>query len=228
MASSQPAQKRVEHLEDFTAHEWCNNLLSDPSVTHISKRHIPREGVSNTFFTRTLFNDTALRAFLSLYKPGKGQRREPGQNVFTGNAMLNQVLTPKFPDEEERRQSAKLEKIYVEDDPNAPEAIILVSIGSDLDGGVHRIHGGITATLLDQVMGTLISNKYQHTCSTADLTIKYKAGVSTPCILLVRAKLVREKGRWIEVKGWVEDGNGKVFAEGSGAFVMLKIVNAKM
>lgn len=228
MSSSQPTQKRVEHLEDFTAHEWCNKLLSDPSVTHISKRQIPREGVSNTFFTRTLFNDTALRAFLSLYKPGKGQRREPGEVVFTGNALLNQLLTPKYPDEEERRQSVKEEKTYDVNDTDAPEAIILASIGGDADGGIRRLHGGVTASLLDQVMGTLISNVYQHTCATADLTIKYKQAVSTPCILLVRAKLVKEKGRWIEVRGWVEDGRGKVFAEGSGAFVMMKVGKPKM
>ena len=42
-------------------------------------------------------------------------------------------------------------------------------------------------------MGTLISNVYQHSCATADLNIKYKQAVSTPCILLVRAKLVKEK-----------------------------------
>lgn len=72
-------------------------------------------------------------------------------------------------------------------------------------------------------MGTLISNVYQHSCATAELNIKYKQAVSTPCILLVRAKLVKEKGRWIETRGWVEDGHGKVFAEGYGSFVMSKL-----
>jgi acyl-coenzyme A thioesterase PaaI-like protein len=233
MTASQPTQKRVdhfEHLEDFTAHEWCNKLLSDPSVTHISKRQVPDkpEGVSNTFFTRTLFNDGALRAFLSLYKPGKGRRREPGEEVFTGNALLHELAGPKDHDEEARRQTAKEDKTYDLDDPDAPEAIILVSVGGEVDGGIRRLHGGVTATLLDQVMGTLISNVYQHTCATADLNIKYKQAVSTPCILLARAKLVKEKGRWIEVRGWVEDGHGKVFAEGSGAFVMTKVGSAKL
>ena len=232
MSPPQPEHKRIELLDDFTAHEWCNELLSDPAVTHIAKRHIPeqREGVSNTFFTRTLFTDNALRAFLSLYKPGKGRRREPGEEVFTGNALLHEIASSNNPDAEVTRQNAKDEKIYDIDDSDAPEAIILVSLGNEVDGGIRRLHGGVTATLLDQVMGTLISNVYKHTCATADLNIKYKQAVSTPCVLLVRAKLVREKGRWIETKGWMEDGHGKVFAEGFGAFVMSKLVagEAKM
>jgi len=225
MSPPQDTHRRVEHLEDFTAHEWCNALLSDPSVTHIAKRNIPekREGVSNTFFTRTLFTDNSIRAFLSLYKPGKGHRREPGEEVSTGNALLHETPVSSNPDAEEKRQIAKVEKAFNVDDPGAPEAIILVSLGDEVDGGIRRLHGGVTATLLDHIMGTLISNVYQHTCATADLNIKYKQAVSTPCVLLVRAKFVKEKGRWIETKGWVEDGHGKVFAEGFGSFVMSKV-----
>lgn len=217
--------RKMEHLEDFTAHEWCNALLSDPSITHISKRVIPdkREGVSNTFFTRTLFTDTALRAFLSLYRPGKGRKREPGEEVFTGNAPIHEAPTPSNIDAEVLRQEAKVEKLYDVDDADAPEAIILASLGKDVDGGIQRLHGGVTATLLDQVMGTLISYAYEHTCATSDLNIKYKKAVMTPCILICRAKIVREKGRWVETMGWIEDGQGTVFAEGWGAFVMSKI-----
>ncbi|KAH3920503.1 hypothetical protein HBI56_070970 [Parastagonospora nodorum] len=218
---------KVEHLQDFTAHEWCNALLSDPSVTHISKRQIPevRQGVSNTFFTRTLFTDDAMRAFLSLYKPGKGHRRAPGADVFTGSphAPIHQPPVPSNAEAEALRQSAKTERTFQVDDPDAPEAIVLVSLGTDVDGGTNRLHGGVTATLLDQVMGTLISYVYQYTCATSDLHVKYKQAVTTPCVLLCRAKLVKEKGRWIETRAWVEDGKGTVFAEGVGAFVMAKV-----
>jgi acyl-coenzyme A thioesterase PaaI-like protein len=223
--SPRDASRRVEHLEDFTAHEWCNALLSDPSVTHISKRQTAakREGVSNAFFTRTLFNDNALCAFLSLYKPGNGRKREPGEDVFTGNAPLHEMPVQSNVDAEARRQHAKEERIFHVDDPHAPEVMTLVSLGTELDGGIRRLHGGVTAALLDQVMGTLISYVYEHTCATSDLNIKYKQAVSTPCVLLLRAKVVREKGRWIETRGWVEDGKGTVFAEGWGAFVINKV-----
>jgi acyl-coenzyme A thioesterase PaaI-like protein len=225
MSPPDPTANKVEHLEDFTTHEWCNALLSDPLITHISKRHVPdkREGVSNTFFTHTLFTDNALRAFLSLYKPGKGRKREFGEDVFTGSAPLHQMAVPSNADAEERRQNLKEEKLFDVNDPGAPETIILVSVGKDVDGGIRRLHGGVTATLLDQAMGTLLSYVYGHTSATSDLNVKYKQAVMTPCILLCRAKIVREKGRWIETRGWVEDGHGKVFAEGWGAFVMSRV-----
>jgi acyl-coenzyme A thioesterase PaaI-like protein len=230
MSPPLPADKRTEHLEDFTAHEWCNALLSDPSITHISKRQVPDEhkGVSNTFFIHTLFTDTAIRAFLSLYRPGKGRKREHGQDVFTGNAPLHTIPHASNGAAEARRQNAKEEKLYNVNDPDAPEVFMLVSIGSDVDGGMGRLHGGVTATLLDQAMGTLLSYIYEHSSATSDLSVKYKLAVSTPCVLLVRAKLVREKGRWIETRGWVEDGRGTVFAEGSGAFVINKVEKARI
>ncbi|KAJ4364175.1 hypothetical protein N0V83_009631 [Neocucurbitaria cava] len=217
---------KVEHIEDFTAHEWCNKLLSDPTITHISKRHIPdtRNPVSNTFFTRTLFTDDAIRAFLSLYRPGRGQYRDVNEDeIFTGEGPIHEALVPSNHEAEVQRQNAKEEKTYDTSAPDAPEAIILVSLGNDVDGGVRRLHGGVTATLLDQVMGTLLSYSYENMSSTAELNVKYKKAVTTPCILLCRAKVRKEKGRWIETVGSVEDGQGTVFAEGWGAFVLSKL-----
>lgn len=222
---------KVEHIEDFTAHEWCNKLLSDPAITHISKRRIPenRQGVSNTFFTRTLFTDDAIRAFLSLYRPGKCQNRYVDDDtIFTGEAPIHEQLAPSNHEAEVQRQTAKMDITFDTDAPNAPEAIILVSIGSHVDGGVRRLHGGVTATLLDQVMGTMLSYFYENTSATSELNVKYKKAITTPCILLVRAKIRREKGRWIETMGSVEDGHGTIFAEGAGAFVVGKVGAAKI
>lgn len=222
---------KIEHIEDFTAHEWCNKLLSDPTITHISKRHIPekRKGVSNTLFTRTLFTDDAIRAFLSLYRPGRGQSRVVDDEIiFTGDAPIHEQLAPSHHDAEVQRQARKEDKTYDTNATDAPEAIILVSIGSDIDGGLRRLHGGITASLLDQVMGTLLSYLFENTSATSELTVKYKKAITTPCILLVRAKVRREKGRWIETIASVEDGHGTIFAEGSGAFVLGKVGAAKI
>jgi uncharacterized protein (TIGR00369 family) len=80
------------------------------------------------------------------------------------------------------------------------------------------LHGGVTATLLDQVIGILVLHSYKSGCATAELTVKYKRPVVTPAVLLCRASIVREARRWIEFVRWVEDGVGTVFAEGRGAF----------
>ncbi|KAF1352815.1 hypothetical protein EJ07DRAFT_135786 [Lizonia empirigonia] len=219
------AHGRVEHLQDFTSLDWCQDLLSDPSITRISKRQTPdqRSDVSNTLFTKTLFTDDALRAYLSMYRPGKAEREHDDKAVFTGNASAGTATIQQFLISKQNPASqSKEEQVWSAADPDTPEMFLLISLGRDVDGGVQRLHGGVTATLLDQVMGTLISYVYDNTCATADLNVKYKAAVTTPCVLLCRAKVVRKKGRWIESVGWVEDGQGKVFAEGKGAFVMNK------
>lgn len=218
---------QVEHLRDFTSLEWCRDLLSDPSITRIQKRQVPeqREDISNTLFTKTLFTDEAIRAYLSMYRPDKVDREHDEKAVFTGNVSSKNTSSGT---QRASKATAELlvlskeEHVWSATDPDTSEMYILVSVGRDVDGGVRRLHGGVTATLLDQVMGHLISNAYDNTSATADLNVNYKAAVTTPCVLLCRAKIVRKQGRWVETVGWIEDGQGKVFAEGKGAFVMNK------
>ena len=216
------AHGRIEHLQDFTSLDWCQDLLSDPSITRIQKRQVPdqRDDVSNTLFTKTLFTNEALRAFLSMYRPGKVDREHDEKAVFTGNASSGAGHSQAA--KSEPYILSKEEYVWTATDPETLEMYLLISLGRDVDGGIRRLHGGVTATLLDQVMGTLISYVCDNTCATANLNVKYKAAVTTPCVLLCRAKVVRRKGRWIESVGWVEDGQGKVFAEGKGAFVLNK------
>lgn len=223
---SHSSRSRVEHLQDFTSLDWCQDLLSDPSITRITKRQLPepRDDVSNTLFTKTFFTDGALRAFLSMYRPGITDREHDNKVVFTGNVSSAGTGSRRnIPVKQEPSSiQSKEEQVWSINDPDTPEMYLLVSIGRDMDGGMRRLHGGVTATLLDHVMGTLISCAYDNTCATANLNLQYKIAIATPCVLLCRAKIVKKKGRWIEVVGWVEDGHGKVYAEGNGAFVMSK------
>lgn len=76
------------------------------------------------------------------------------------------------------------------------------------------------ATLLDEVMGILLSvnQEYLHrekgerveiTSMTAYLNMKYLATVTTPGIVLGRAKVEKAEGRKIYIRGAIEDGEGK-------------------
>lgn len=223
MTPPHPSTHRVEHLEDFTKHEWCNAILSDPSVAKISKRTAPElnvNGVSNSLFAKTLFTDDAVRAFLSMYRPGRGRAAGIADAEAASDALLGaDTSTPanRVGDGEEGKEldtQAALDE---------PEALILVSLGSGIDGATHRLHGGVIATLLDQVMGVLISFSHENTSATAELNVKYKKVITTPTVVLCRARIVREAGRWIETVGWIEDGHGGVFAEGRGSFVKSKV-----
>jgi acyl-coenzyme A thioesterase PaaI-like protein len=175
--------------------------------------------VSNSLFTQTLFTDEAVRAFLSMYRPGRGRAK----NIADAEAAGDALLGDKDQGEVESRREDERTKLDSQADLDEPEGLILVSLGKGVDGGIKRLHGGVTATLLDQVMGILISYSHQNTSATAELTIKYKKPIETPCVLLCRARIVREAGRWIETVGWVEDGHGTIFAEGKGAFVKSRV-----
>ncbi|KAF2996236.1 hypothetical protein E8E13_003371 [Curvularia kusanoi] len=216
------AHGKVEHLQDFTSLDWCQELLSDPSISQIEKRSAPNErtDVSNTFFKKTLFTDESIRAYLSMYRPSKAEREHDKKSIFTGSAPTGSAGAQAV--KVDSPLLDKQEYVWSQTDPDTPELLLLISVGRDVDGGIGRLHGGVTATLLDQVMGGLIANTYD-TCATVDLSVKYKIAVATPCVLLCRGKMVRKKGRWIETVGWVEDGQGKVYAEGKGAFVVNKV-----
>jgi hypothetical protein len=178
----------------------------------------------NSFFTHSLFTDDAIRAYLNLFKPGKGQRRVVDvKKIVTDESPTRGDLVLSSNEEEAARQAAKEDVQYDLDDPEAPENTVLVSLGCGIDGAVGRLHGGVSASLLDQCMGTLVIQYYSNTNATTELRIKYKKAVTTPCVLKVRAKIQREKGRWVELVSWVEDGEGTVYAEGWGSFVLDKV-----
>lgn len=73
-------------------------------------------------------------------------------------------------------------------------------------------------------MGTAVSATFGRVSSTAELVVKYKRPVGTPCVVLCRAWIERVEGRRVRLKGCVEDGRGVVFAEGEGKFVLSRMV----
>ncbi|KAI4615825.1 hypothetical protein J4E80_006244 [Alternaria sp. BMP 0032] len=224
-------RRRTEHLEDFTAHEWCKALFADPSITSIHDRRLfeARDGW-NLLFTRGLFTSDAIRAFLDLWKPGHGKRREvidPNSVVTHTDTTWEEIVPPDNP-KEAARQAAKKDIQYDLSDPEGTENIVLVSLAHDADGNYASLHGGITASLLDHCMGCLIVKNYGIPNATSELRVKYKKNLVTPSVVKVRAKIMREKGRYVEAVSWVEDGAGGVFAEGWGSFVKNKVVMSKM
>ncbi|EUC30695.1 hypothetical protein COCCADRAFT_28472 [Bipolaris zeicola 26-R-13] len=225
---------KVDHLEDLIALPWCTALLSDPSVTHISKRLVPdansERANGDTLVSRALFTDSSIRAYVTLYRPGNGQGREVGTgNLMIKSGFVRMEPSPESRQQETRRQAKKQEKHFDISDSNSPEGIALVSVGSDVNGGPGRFHGGIICTLLDHCMGGFLHYAYEtRALLNAELTVKFKRPMYTPTVFMVRTKVKREVGRWIETVGWVEDGHGTVFAEASATYVLVKIEEAKL
>lgn len=106
----------------------------------------------------------------------------------------------------------------------------LVTLGSGLNGGPNLLHGGIISTLIDDVMGTLLTvNKDQETgrpltgnTVTAKLEVKFLRPIETPNTVVVVAVCRRqEDGRKFWLEAHIEDSDGEVLARGEAFWVRL-------
>ncbi|KAH7140215.1 thioesterase superfamily protein [Dactylonectria estremocensis] len=104
----------------------------------------------------------------------------------------------------------------------------LISLQQGLSGYPGVCHGGIVATVLDEVLGIpflfnqMHNNLLDGAHMTGELTIKYLRPVPLRCSLLCRVSIVRSEGRKYFVNGHIEDENGEVLAKGESIYISLK------
>ena len=93
-------------------------------------------------------------------------------------------------------------------------------IGAEYEGGSGFVHGGIIATLLDEVMAK-VSRFVQDRAVTAELTVEYRKPVPVEQDLVVEGWEVRRKGRSLYREGEIRDATGALLARGRGHFIMV-------
>ncbi|KAL9122430.1 MAG: hypothetical protein Q9187_001011 [Circinaria calcarea] len=106
------------------------------------------------------------------------------------------------------------------------EVCMLVSLGYRVNGYPHLCHGGIIATILDEVMGNLltVNKNMEHaavrgTSVTAYLNVTYLKPVVTPLTILLTARFREITGRKYYVDASIEDGNKAVLAKAEALFI---------
>lgn len=91
-----------------------------------------------------------------------------------------------------------------------------VHLGAAYEGPPGLVHGGVSAMLLDHIMGEAASGR-RRTAFTGTLTMRYRRG--TPLgPLRLEARIVREEGRKIFVDGSISDAGG-VTVDAEGIFI---------
>lgn len=117
------------------------------------------------------------------------------------------------------------------------EVTTFLALEPGLNGYLHICHGGIVATILDEVMGVLLSvNKDRETevarstgkpvermaKVTAELTVKYLKPVATPQNVRVKAWFSKTEGRKFWIQGTVEDETSAILARGEAIFIRMR------
>jgi uncharacterized protein (TIGR00369 family) len=90
--------------------------------------------------------------------------------------------------------------------------------GADFVGWEDKIHGGILATLLDEVMAWAPSS-YDSWAVTAEMNIRYRAPANPGERLTAEATVTSRRRRIYHVRGTVRGDDGRLIAEAQGRFL---------
>ena len=92
------------------------------------------------------------------------------------------------------------------------------TVGDDYVGWSDKAHGGIIATLLDEVMAWAPSS-YDSWAVTAEMTVRYRSPASPGEELVAEGRVVRRRRRIYDVEGTVRAVDGRLVAEGHGRYL---------
>jgi uncharacterized protein (TIGR00369 family) len=109
-------------------------------------------------------------------------------------------------------------KLAFEQDDAARRIRGLFRVGAEYQGGPGFVHGGIIATLLDEVMGK-VGRFHNARTVTAELNVEYLRPVPVDEDLLLEGWEVDRKGRNLYHVGEIRDASGVLLARGKGRFV---------
>lgn len=90
--------------------------------------------------------------------------------------------------------------------------------GEHYVGWSDKLHGGIIATLLDEVMAWAPSS-FDSWAVTAEMTVRYRSPAMPGEELQAEGRVVERRRRIYDVRGEVRGGDGRVIAEGHGRYL---------
>ena len=92
------------------------------------------------------------------------------------------------------------------------------TVGQHFVGWSDKAHGGIIATLLDEVMAWAPSS-FDSWAVTAEMTVRYRSPASPGELLVAEGRVVERRRRIYEVAGEVRSADGRLVAEGRGRYL---------
>jgi len=111
-------------------------------------------------------------------------------------------------------------KLVFEMDESSQRVVGRFRLGPEYQGASGFIHGGIIATLLDEVMSK-VSRFSNVRAVTAELTVEYLLPVRVDEEVRVEGFATRREARQLYHEGEIRDATGNLLARGRGRFVII-------
>jgi uncharacterized protein (TIGR00369 family) len=90
--------------------------------------------------------------------------------------------------------------------------------GDDFVGWSDKVHGGIIATLLDEVMAWAPSS-FDSWAVTVEMRVRFRSPALPREQMVASGRVVKRRRRIYEVSGEVTGADGRIIAEGSGRYL---------
>ena len=112
--------------------------------------------------------------------------------------------------------------LHFETDKERRRIVGRFRLGAEYQGGGRFIHGGIIATVLDEVMSK-VSRLSDVRTVTAELNVEYLKPIPVDEEVQVEGFEVRREGRQLYHQGEIRDAAGDLLARGRGRFVVVDL-----
>ncbi|MBI1278268.1 MAG: hotdog fold thioesterase [Anaerolineaceae bacterium] len=93
---------------------------------------------------------------------------------------------------------------------------IAYTVREDMTNPARILHGGIIATMLDDIMGITVMVKYNPDLSTfystVNLHVDYLASTREGATVIAASNVIKAGNRVANVEGWLHDSSGKLLA----------------
>ncbi|MEW6726683.1 MAG: PaaI family thioesterase [Bacillota bacterium] len=90
--------------------------------------------------------------------------------------------------------------------------------GEEHQGWTGWVHGGLISTVLDEAMAQWCWRRGM-TAMTAEIAVRFRKGVPVNRTILVTARLLREKGRLVELAAEARLDDGELAAQATAKFI---------
>jgi uncharacterized protein (TIGR00369 family) len=111
--------------------------------------------------------------------------------------------------------------LHLDFDQTESEAWTWFDSPARFEGYQGVVHGGIIATLLDEVMAKIILSK-DLAAVTADLSIRYRKPLPIGQKVKASGSITLQKSRTIHTKAELSDAQGNIYAEATAVYIVVK------